>query len=790
MEHPMKHTFSRGSRLALVLPFLVTARLMADDGSGPLFYDYPAIEKLASDGIRAPADATYEVWLWGKGPELAITIGDKRFQAASKDRFGWHNPGSMKLAKEEKVAVSFTKNDSPDDVTNVPGYLVLVADSTFDPKRMPLGGLRTLYDGSGFKPYTSKDEWLKRREALRNQILISAGLWPMPPKGDLKPQIYGKMLRDGYSIEKVVLETLPGLYVSGNLYRPAPWVPAGSLPDDVKACRDAWEKNRSAEKKSAILCPHGHWRDGRFEPEVQKRCKQLARMGAVVLSYDMVGKADSTPFKHEFLDRQIDLMGFSLFGIQTWNSICSLDFLTSLPQVDAERVACTGESGGGTQTFILSAIDDRVKIAAPIVMVSQDMQGGCSCENASGLRLGTDNSEIAALFAPKPQIFVCAHDWTWEFLTKGFPEVKATYKLLGAEDNVEAEVYDFPHNYNQTSRQRVYAFFSKHLFHIDPALSKELPLEAEAFETISTWDGDHPRPADAVDADGLKQYLAGLSAKQSLLFRPTTKDAWASTREELATAVTRRLSLSDPARPNQVVRVEQDQNVAHVRFGSGPTPRVRGEMFLPPKDQWKADTLMVHPDGVAALVGADGTPGDLVKQAVAQGHAVLVIDPYLIGENRNPIVANAPSAITHFACYNRSTAAERVQDIVDALGVLKEHAEKRPVNLIGIGSAGPLCILARTQAPFVVRSVIDANQFDYRADSDLPAEQILPGIVRLGGLRAVGCLAAPGRLFIHNTGAALDTSWIEEAYRLEGAPDKLTIQRSQVDNDQIVAALR
>jgi hypothetical protein len=754
---------------------------LADEASRPLFYDYMALEALAANGIEVPATATYEAWIWGKGPAVSVTIGNQKLQISSKDRFGWFHAGSIKLATGERAAVSLSRSDKSDDVNNVPGYLVLVADPDFDPKRMPLGGLRTLYDGSGFKPYASQAEWTKRREELRHQILVSAGLWPMLPRGDLKPQVYGKMMRDGYSIEKVVLETFPGFYVSGNLYRPAPWVPAGSIADDVKARRDAWEKTRTADKKPGILCPHGHWRDGRFEPEVQKRCKQLARMGAVVFSYDMVGRADSTPFGHAFLDRQIDLMGFSLFGIQTWDSIRALDFISSLPDVDVDRVACTGESGGGTQTFVLAAIDDRVKVAAPIVMVSQDMQGGCSCENASGLRIGTDNSEIAALFAPKPQIFVCAHDWTWEFLTKGFPEVKATYKLFDAENNVEADVYDFPHNYNQTSRERVYKFFSKHLFHIDPALSLELPLEPEAFETISTWDAEHPRPQNAVDPEGLKKYLAGVVAEQSLQFRPTTKESWNSMRDDLSAALARRLALD---------RCDPDKGVSHVRLGSGSNTQVRGDWFAPPRGQQRELTLLVHPKGVAATTSGDGTPAGLLQLLVNQGHTVLAIDPYLVGGNSSPILTHAPQSISHFSCYNRSTAAERVQDIVSALNMLRGLSQDRPVNLIGVGSAGPLCLIARTQTPFVARTIIDANQFEYRADSDVPADQVLPGIVRLGGLRSAGTLIAPGQLLIHNTADALDTSWMEDAYRHENAQGRFTVNRGALSDEQLVAALR
>jgi dienelactone hydrolase len=794
----MKTAALRCVLVALALASVV-GRTSADEAAGPLYFDYPALQALEASGVAAPADGAYEVWLWGKGPELAITIGEQKFQVASKDRFAWHHPGQVKLTKGQKVAVAFAKNEKPDDVTNVPGYLVLVADPNFDVRRTPLGYMRTLYEGSGFKPPASKDDWMKRREALRQQVLITNGMWPMPPKNDLKPQVYGKLVRDGYTIEKVVLETFPGFYLSGNLYRPAPWVPVQDDPSDVKARKAAWEKNRSAEKKPAILCPHGHWSYGRFEPEVQRRCKQLARMGAVVFSYDMVGRADSKAFGHAFLDPQIDLMGFSLMALQTWDSIRALDFISALPDVDTNRIACTGASGGGTQTFILAAIDDRIKVSAPIVMVSQDMQGGCACENASGLRHGTDNSEIAALFAPKPQVIVsCTQDWTKEFLTKGFPEVQATYKLFDKPDLVQSDTYDYPHNYNQTSRERVYAFFADHLFQFDPALSKELPMEPEAAETITTWDADHPRPAGAVDVAGLKKHLAGMVAEQALQFRPTAKEAWSSTREQLAGAVAVRLSLGTSSGAKLEVqdagRGERDGYATwSARLGYGPTPRIRSQSMAK-KELIDRDptlvTVVVHPQGIAGVTTEGSAARSLAKSLVDKGHVVLAIDPYLMGENTNPFAVVAPGGIAHYTGYNRGTTAERVQDIVTALNFVRGRVGKGTVNLVGLGSAGPLCLLARTQSPFVARTVVDANQFDYRADSELAADQVLPGIVRLGGLRAAGTLVAPGRLFLHNTGDGLDTNWIEDAYRIENAAAGLQVSRNEATVAQIVAALQ
>ena len=327
-----------------------------------------------------------------------------------------------------------------------------------DPRRTTV---RTNKEGADFRPPATAQAWRDRARAVREQLRVATGLWPLPPRTPLKPRVFGKVERDGYTIEKVVLETLPGFTLSGNLYRPT----------------------GKAGKRPGILSPHGHAKEGRVNADTQQRSVRWAKLGCVVFMYDMVGYVDSKPFGHAFQNDRLRRWGLSLVTLQTWDSLRALDWLSTLPDVDPARIGCTGESGGGTQTFLLTAIDDRIKISAPVVMVSDWFQGGCVCENCAGLRIGTDNVEIAALIAPRPLKLVGATgDWTARTMTRAYPTLVNIYSLLGAADRVSADVFDFPHNYNQTSRNAVYPFLAKWLLGLDD-------LESTARRGSSRRDG-------------------------------------------------------------------------------------------------------------------------------------------------------------------------------------------------------------------------------------------------------------------------------------------------------------
>jgi hypothetical protein len=296
--------------------------------------------------------------------------------------------------------------------------------------------------------FASREAWLQRAAFLRNQILASAGLLPMPEKTPIHAEIFGKLERHGYTIEKVLLETYPGFYLGGNLYRPT----GGHGP------------------YPAVVTPHGHWAYGRLENQqlvsVPGRSINLARQGFVVFTYDMIGYNDTDQIPHHWADKRYNLWNINPLGVQLWDSIRAVDFVISLPEVDATRIGATGASGGGTQTFMLMAVDERIKAAAPVNMISATMQGGV-CENAANLRVGgnndTSNMVVAALMAPRPLLMVSASDWTMNTNRVEFPAVRSIYRLLGAEQNVETFHQDQVHNYNKESREAVYTFLGARL---------------------------------------------------------------------------------------------------------------------------------------------------------------------------------------------------------------------------------------------------------------------------------------------------------------------------------------
>ena len=635
----------------------------------------------------------------------------------------------------------------------------------------------TLNDYFPMTPSANRASWEARRKELREQVLVATGLWPMPEKTPLRPVIHGKIDRDDYTIEKVFFASFPGHYVSGNLYRPK--VANGTHP--------------------GVLCPHGHWANGRFYDAgekaaqeqiaqgaektmegarypLQARCAQLARMGCVVFHYDMVGNADSQQIPHRegFTDAQAELRSQSFMGLQTYNSVRALDFLVSLPDVDPKRIGVTGASGGGTQTFILCAVDDRPAVAFPAVMVSTAMQGGCVCENCSHLRRGTGNIELAALFAPKPLAMSGADDWTIDIERKGLPQLKATYRLYDAEDRVMARCFpQFKHNYNQVSRELMYNWFNKYLQLGLPEPVVERPFVPVPPGELSVFDEQHPRPADATGVEALRKTISETADRQIAALVPKDQTTLNEFRRIVGTAL--RVMIGDKLPPADevqelTVKPAQDQKGVQWRkllLGRKSEADRIPAVFLRGPEFEGTVVVWVHAAGKSSLV-RDGKLVPAAQQILDKKAAILAVDVFLTGEFRR---AKAPPVDQTYAGftfgYNRSLLANRVHDILTAVAYAKGQKATKKVDLIGFEKAGPWVLLARPLCGDAVeRTAADCHQFRFDTISSLNDEMMLPGALKYGGLPAFAALCAPHPLFVHNYQGPGSEQWLKPAYEL------------------------
>ena len=322
-----------------------------------------------------------------------------------------------------------------------------------------------------------QESWQKRRELVRSGIRDGLGFKKWPKKTKLRIVRHSRVERDGYTVENIGIETIPGYFLCGNLYLP----------------------KIAVDKMPVFLCPHGHWskedlhHHGRHRDEMQYRCGALARMGCGIFAYEMVGYGDSKRmgWEHRW-DPQV-------MALQTWNSVRALDYVLELPNADRKRVGVTGASGGGTQSFLVAALDDRITLSAPCVMVSCHFFGGCRCESGLPIHVRdthvTNNAEIAALFAPKPQLLISnGDDWTKHTPTLEYPFLQKIYQLYGKEEKVKnIHLPEEKHDYGKSKRMALYDFVADQ-FKLNRKLADESKVELIDPSTLFVFGKDHPVP--------------------------------------------------------------------------------------------------------------------------------------------------------------------------------------------------------------------------------------------------------------------------------------------------------
>ena len=582
-----------------------------------------------------------------------------------------------------------------------------------------------------FDPPSTLEEWKKRKANLTLRLQVATGLYPMPPKTPLNAVIHGKITRPGFTVEKVYFESVPGFFVTGLLFRP---------------------ENSMTKKCPAVLSPHGH--GGRLQdhgksggkgvlkqieigaekfeesgrmPKIA-RCATLARLGCVTFLYDMIGYADnlqlSYKLAHQFSKRrsnferqkdwglysaQAEMRMFSIFGLQTWNSIRALDFMESLPDVDPARIAVTGGSGGGTQTILLGALDDRPIASFPNGMVSSSMQGGCTCENASLLRIGSGNVEMTALFAPKPQGMTAADDWTREMLIegKGFHELKKLYALYGKPEYVICpDLTHFKHNYNYVTRAIMYSWFNRHLKlgHPEPVIEQDFKLLSK--EEHAVWNKHHPSPegGDAYE----RRLMAQLDERDHRLLENLEEKKKAETMIKAWQTIVGR-SMEDALEHNYQIEGNKLTNQS-----------MKEEIELQiPENLPSAPKIVV-------LLGASA------KESMDQ-----TVKPVLFRQNQDgptEKVSNSREFAGYTHGYNHSRLARQIHDLLSVIAFLKSQTDQ-PIEIhAGQGFEAQAIVASYLAGNLINRVIVESSNFRFSQITNYHAPRFLPGAIKYGDL--------------------------------------------------------
>jgi dienelactone hydrolase len=289
--------------------------------------------------------------------------------------------------------------------------------------------------------YKTVEEWEKRKAELKPCLKEALQLTHLPAAPTSKPIVTAKRMFNGYTVENIAIEILPGVWINGSLYKPTKY--KGKIP--------------------VILNPDGHWEKQRYRADCQLRCAAMAKMGAMAFSYDLFAWGESLlQFKIEDHRRSLAMTMQALGGIRI------LDYLLSLKDADINRVAVTGGSGGGSHTVLMTALDDRIKVSAPVVSLSSYFYGGCPCESGMDIHAcggRTNNVEIAAMAAPRPQLVVSdGGDWTDKMPEHDFPYLQKMYSWYNKTENVmNVHLPNDKHDFGITKRTPVYEFMAKHL---------------------------------------------------------------------------------------------------------------------------------------------------------------------------------------------------------------------------------------------------------------------------------------------------------------------------------------
>ena len=605
----------------------------------------------------------------------------------------------------------------------------------------------------------TREEWLGRREKVRSALIQALGGFP-EERCPLNAEITGRLERDGYVIEKLLYQSRPNFYVTAAVYVPAD----ARLP------------------APAILCPHGHWQDGRYNPEVESRMIGLARRGYVALSLDKVGYNEREP-EGPHRSRNLFLVGMSVQGIQAWDNMRAIDYLCTRDDVDPERIGCTGASGGGNQTMYVSSLDERIKASVPVCSVEMAEcymhKAFCTCETVPNLLQFADLVDICGLIAPRALLLIHG------ILDNGFridsarKTLRRLQEIYGFYD--PAKLSSFAtysgHGYNKEMREAVYAWFDRWLMGKQPPYQGEgtITPEDDPATTLKVCEDGLPEPCESMISI-YKRISSELPPRAEV----SSESEWKVEKQRLHNAVVECLG-GWPERSPLNAHV---LGVEDVSLGEG-LPEVKAEkLYFHSEIDILVPAVLFHPQEEAAegldvqtVLGSDGKeslePQD-VASSLQSGSGVFAIDVRGVGETKS---SKPAQLYLSSVALGRPFHGMQAWDIRRAVDYLCTRDDVRSVSLRSAGSplSGIVALIAAATDGRIAEVQIDKLLISYRlqedfgGDSGANANLIIPGILKCADIADLAAMIAPRALkigeFMRADGKAPSDSEISAAFQ-------------------------
>lgn len=595
------------------------------------------------------------------------------------------------------------------------------------------------------RSFSSAGDWQAHMQSVRENFRQSLGAFP--ERTPLNPKLVGVLERDGYVVEKLLIESQPGFPVTVNLYRPP----------------------EITEPLPAVLNPLGHWADGKAEMVVQARGIGLARQGYVALVYDPIGQGErsqhwdfatntdplpSSTEQHAGACLPCWLIGQTVINHMVWDGVRMLDYLEMRTDVDSSRIGCTGASGGGTFTMFLTAFDDRIKAAVPVCSTAtyerMHLKGqiGDPCQDPVGSY--PDDMDMADLLmsrAPLPMQITCT---TYDFfpligVRDVYTDVLDCYTALGVPER--ANLFEAPahHDYNQPMRESMYAWFNRWLKD-KPGPVTEDPFAAEAPETL--W----CTPSGQVIHSEHTETVVSLNEKRAAALAPAIpeldnrQDA-ERFRNEILQAVRSVLAYQPKPAAGDLKAVGAKTigglTVEEVYFESEVDLPVPGLVFQPPGAGPHPAVIFSHELGKDVEAHEEGVPAALARA----GNVVFAMDLRGWGETRwKPDVEYRPddlallgndSRLAYLGYFLREwPLTQRVTDMIRCVDLVAQHldVDRERIGVLGQGGGGLVALHAaaldeRIRGAATFESLASFRHVTRADHYTTPASSFLPGVL-------------------------------------------------------------